>query len=198
MDAEGHKAEAGKKDQQHQRRRNEACQVDALSQPAMTVVVVPAPMGLSHQRIQPQQQPHAEDRRHVVDGIAQSHCADGRRTQPAHHNGVYDALDRPAKFAQHHRNRQRDHCRQFLLPFGLREPHPSNLIAGASNRRIQQEIAGSVCCDGISHASWPAEMQGRQTTAGLASGGKTNGEGPKPLKDGEAFRRPPDAVQLFC
>ena len=58
----------------------------------MTFIVIAAPEGLSYQRVQPQEQSNAEERRRVADGVAQSNRSDRRRPQLAHHDGVYDAL----------------------------------------------------------------------------------------------------------
>jgi len=80
-DAEVRKAKTGRKDEQHQWRRRDARQPDALGQPAVTFVVVLAPIGLRYQCVQPEQQADAEERGSVEDGIAQGHGADGRRPQ---------------------------------------------------------------------------------------------------------------------
>jgi len=125
--AKGRKAITRPPEHQHQRNGHDARQIDALRQPAMAIVMILAPISLRDQRVQPQQQAEAEERRREVDGIAQSDGPDGRRPQLAHHDGVHNALGHPAQLAQHHRNRQRDHRGEFRSPLGLRLPHLFNL-----------------------------------------------------------------------
>ena len=114
---------ADRKQQYHQRHAGDAGQVHALRQPVVARIVVAAAVGLRHQRVQPQHQPDAEQRRRVEHGIAHGHGTNRRRPQLAHHDGVHHALQHPAQLAENDRNRQRDHRTQFVPPIGLGQTH---------------------------------------------------------------------------
>ncbi len=93
----------------------------------MALIVIAPPISLRHQRIQPQQQPDAEQRRRVIDRIAQRNCADRHRPQPSHHDVVHDPLGYPAELAEHDGDGKRNHRRKLRSPPGTCVDHLSNL-----------------------------------------------------------------------
>ena len=129
-DAEAGEAVAGDPEGEHQWRRDDAGQIDALRQPAMALVVIVAAVGLGDQRVEAEEQADAEERRRVVDGVAEGDRADGGGAQRADHDGVDDALGHPAELAQDDRNRENNERAEFGCPvvFGL--SHVSNVRDG--------------------------------------------------------------------
>ena len=102
----------------------------------MALIVIAPPVGLRHQRVQPQQQPDPEQRRRVEDRISQRDCADRHRPQPAHHDVVHNALRHPAQLAQHNGHGKRNHRRKLRSPPGACLDHLSNL-SGARQCRCE-------------------------------------------------------------
>jgi hypothetical protein len=65
----------------------------------MTFLVIAATVGLRDQRVKPEHQADAEERRSVINSVAQGDSADGGGAEFAHHDGVHHALGHPPQLA---------------------------------------------------------------------------------------------------
>ena len=88
-------------------------QDQAVQQPAVAVAVIAGAVGLRHQRVEPEQQAHAEDREGDVDRVADAGGADRRRSERRDHDRVDDAHAHPAELGQHDGHRQTQHRAKF-------------------------------------------------------------------------------------
>jgi hypothetical protein len=105
----GHHAEADG----HDRHRQARAHRQAVHEPAVAVAVVAGAVGLRHERVEAQQQAHAEDGDGHVNRGADAGRADGRRAERRHHDGVHDTHRHPPQFGEHDRQRQAQHRGQF-------------------------------------------------------------------------------------
>ena len=120
-------------EQDHDRRRYDACQINALRQPPVALIMIASSVSLRYERVEAQQQADPEQRWCVADCVSQRDCSNSYRAQPPHHDVVDDTLRHPAKLAEHNRNGERNHRRKLGPPFGARLDHLSNL-SGAQQK----------------------------------------------------------------
>ena len=94
---------------QQEGRRQQQCQGDAVAQPRTALVETPGAVRLRHQRVEAEQQAHAEHGVGEVNGVADAHRADRGGPERAHHDRVDHAHRHPAELGEDHGSRDPQH-----------------------------------------------------------------------------------------
>jgi hypothetical protein len=96
VDADAGEEQRYRGDAEHGEGRVRDDEIDALREPLMTDMEIAPSPGLRDDRVQPEQDADAEERRSVVRGAGYADRADSFRAETADHDGVDDAHGDPA------------------------------------------------------------------------------------------------------
>ena len=97
----------------HQRHRRHQRELHAAGEPAAAQQEIARAIGLGHQRVETEQQAHAENREAEMHRVADARGADRGRAERAHHDRVDHAHPHPAQLGQDDRHRQAQGRLQF-------------------------------------------------------------------------------------
>ena len=89
-----------------------------MQQPAMTLVEPAGAKCLRHQRVEPEQHPHAEDADGDEQRAAEADRADRFGPEGPDHERVDHAHGHPSELGDHDRRRQREHRTELGAEFG--------------------------------------------------------------------------------
>ena len=85
----------------------------AVNEPAMAILEVAGAERLRDQGVEPEQQPHREDRHADEQRAADADCADRFRAEPPHHQRVDHPHRHPAELRHHDRRGEPEHRAEF-------------------------------------------------------------------------------------